>query len=138
MRVAKVTIHLSVCCRVLEVEEWDKTPAEMGTTTTRQYDVVACLNLLDRCASPLTLLRRMRTVLAPTTGRLILALVFPLTQYVESNSPRHCTSLSLIFFSSLELGPPLHVCYRRLKLLLLANCLLLCLSVLTSIRRLNH
>ncbi|VDM31610.1 unnamed protein product [Hydatigera taeniaeformis] len=68
---------------VLEVEEWDKAPAA-GSTTARQYDVVACLNLLDRCASPLTLLRRMHTVLTPSTGRLILALVLPLTQYVET------------------------------------------------------
>ncbi|CDS37367.1 methyltransferase9 [Echinococcus multilocularis] len=71
---------------VLEVEEWDKAPAEVGATTARQYDVVACLNLLDRCASPLTLLRRMRAVLTPTTGRLVLALVFPLTQYVETTA----------------------------------------------------
>ncbi|KAM7542260.1 hypothetical protein Aperf_G00000015880 [Anoplocephala perfoliata] len=60
---------------VLEIDEWDKT---------LPYDVVACLNLLDRCAEPLTLLRRMRAVLKPVSGRIVIALVLPLSQYVET------------------------------------------------------
>ncbi|VUZ45023.1 unnamed protein product [Hymenolepis diminuta] len=79
---------------VLEIDDWDKTlPAiasKMKITQADerspkpQYDVVACLNLLDRCAEPLTLLRRMRAVLKPNTGRLVIALVLPLSQYVET------------------------------------------------------
>ena len=72
---------------MLEVDEWDKTQVEAdGTGGPRQYDVVACLNLLDRCAEPLTLLRRVRAALTPSTGRLVIALVLPLSQYVESTS----------------------------------------------------
>ena len=70
---------------MLDVDEWDKNSAGTeGPEVQAQYDVVACLNLLDRCAAPLTLLRRMRAVLKPSTGRLVIALVLPLTQYVES------------------------------------------------------
>ncbi|VDD76813.1 unnamed protein product [Mesocestoides corti] len=80
---------------VLGVDDWDKPGALQVTSADPtqppsvspappQYDVVACLNLLDRCAAPLTLLRRIRAVLRPKTGRLVLALVLPLSQYVES------------------------------------------------------
>ncbi|KAM7542259.1 hypothetical protein Aperf_G00000015880 [Anoplocephala perfoliata] len=79
---------------VLEIDEWDKTlpvttsrtdviEVESGSSTP-EYDVVACLNLLDRCAEPLTLLRRMRAVLKPVSGRIVIALVLPLSQYVET------------------------------------------------------
>ncbi|VDO05048.1 unnamed protein product [Rodentolepis nana] len=80
--------------RVLEIDDWDKTlpvvPSKTKITQAdvespkAQYDVVACLNLLDRCAEPLTLLRRMRAVLKPESGRLVIALVLPLSQYVET------------------------------------------------------
>nr|CDS26361.1 methyltransferase9 [Hymenolepis microstoma] len=79
---------------VLEIDDWDKTlPAVAsktkitqadGESPKAQYDVVACLNLLDRCAEPLTLLRRMRSVLKPKKGLLVIALVLPLSQYVET------------------------------------------------------
>lgn len=41
-----------------------------------------CLNLLDRCDRPDTLLRQLRTTLAPG-GRLVVALVLPFSPYVE-------------------------------------------------------
>jgi SAM-dependent methyltransferase len=40
------------------------------------YDTIACLNVLDRCARPLSLLRRIHAAL-PTGGRLILSLPLP-------------------------------------------------------------
>ncbi|XP_059834960.1 methyltransferase-like protein 9 [Hypanus sabinus] len=62
--------------RVLEIDEWQNTGF--------QYDVVSCLNLLDRCDRPLTLLRDIRRVLEPRKGRLLLAVVLPFQPYVEN------------------------------------------------------
>ncbi|VDK88347.1 unnamed protein product [Dibothriocephalus latus] len=84
---------------VLDVEKWDQLP-ETGDTssslpTQPQYDVISCLNLLDRCSTPLTLLRRIRNVLRPGSGLLVLALVFPLKQYVEySHKPLEMMEVS--------------------------------------------
>ncbi|CAD1474265.1 unnamed protein product, partial [Heterotrigona itama] len=58
---------------VLDVEKW----YESGP-----FDVILCLNLLDRCDRPNTLLRRLRSSLAPG-GRLVVALVLPFSPYVE-------------------------------------------------------
>ena len=75
---------------MLDIESWDKSLSPMGEKTISEsteppkYDVVACLNLLDRCAEPISLLRRMRAVLKPDSGRIVIALVLPLSQYVES------------------------------------------------------
>lgn len=46
------------------------------------FNVILCLNLLDRCDRPNTLLRLLRTSLAPG-GRLVVALVLPFSPYVE-------------------------------------------------------
>ncbi|XP_068100608.1 protein-L-histidine N-pros-methyltransferase [Hyperolius riggenbachi] len=62
--------------RVLNIDEWQKTGL--------QYDIISCLNLLDRCHQPVTLLKEMRSVLEPTRGRVILALVLPFHPYVEN------------------------------------------------------
>ncbi|XP_076393199.1 protein-L-histidine N-pros-methyltransferase isoform X1 [Megachile rotundata] len=58
---------------VLDVEKWYETGP---------FNVILCLNLLDRCDRPHTLLRRLRSSLAPG-GRLIVALVLPFSPYVE-------------------------------------------------------
>ncbi|CAG2103525.1 unnamed protein product [Medioppia subpectinata] len=60
---------------VLDVEDWH----ENG----RQYDVISCLNVLDRCDRPLSMLADMKSALRPRTGRIVLALVLPFSQYVE-------------------------------------------------------
>uniref|UniRef100_H3B4S6 Methyltransferase 9, His-X-His N1(pi)-histidine n=1 Tax=Latimeria chalumnae TaxID=7897 RepID=H3B4S6_LATCH len=65
--------------RVLEINEWQSTGF--------QYDVVSCLNLIDRCDQPMTLLKDIRRVLEPTKGLLILALVLPFHPYVENAFP---------------------------------------------------
>ncbi|OCT61596.1 hypothetical protein XELAEV_18047624mg [Xenopus laevis] len=62
--------------RVLNIDEWQRTGF--------QYDVISCLNLLDRCHQPITLLKEMRSVLEPTRGRVVLALVLPFHPYVEN------------------------------------------------------
>uniref|UniRef100_S4R939 Methyltransferase 9, His-X-His N1-histidine n=1 Tax=Petromyzon marinus TaxID=7757 RepID=S4R939_PETMA len=61
---------------VLGVTEWN-------IVYDRPYDLVSCLNLLDRCERPLTLLREVRQVLRPGSGRLLLAVVLPYRPYVE-------------------------------------------------------
>ncbi|KAG9350256.1 hypothetical protein JZ751_026610 [Albula glossodonta] len=61
--------------RVLAVDGWQDTGF--------QYDLISCLNLLDRCDQPLTLLRDIRRSLVPGTGRLLLAVVLPFQPYVE-------------------------------------------------------
>lgn len=48
------------------------------------YDVICCLNVLDRCDEPLALLRSLRSRLARPSGKLVIAVVLPLSQYVES------------------------------------------------------
>ena len=62
---------------VLEIDEWHQN----GLT----YDLISCLNLLDRCDKPLTMLSQMKSCLKPESGRIILGLVLPFSQYVESN-----------------------------------------------------
>ena len=52
-----------------------------------RYDVITCLNVLDRCDRPLTLLRQMRRSLRPD-GLLVVALVLPLSPYVEHGENR--------------------------------------------------
>lgn len=49
-----------------------------------KFDVISCLNLLDRCDKPLTLLRDIKQTLCPVTGRLIVAVVLPFKPCVES------------------------------------------------------
>ena len=49
----------------------------------RHYDVIACLNLLDRCSKPLALLHQIYDRLEPSGGRLVVALVLPFNPYVE-------------------------------------------------------
>ncbi|XP_056153356.1 methyltransferase-like protein 9 isoform X2 [Lampris incognitus] len=60
---------------VLGIDEWPQKGFK--------YDLISCLNLLDRCENPLDLLRTMRQSLVPGTGRVILAAVLPFQPYVE-------------------------------------------------------
>ena len=54
----------------------------------RHYDVISCLNLLDRCDKPLTLLRHVRESLRPGSGRAVVAMVLPYKPYVEFSELR--------------------------------------------------
>ncbi|KAK7114058.1 hypothetical protein V1264_000184 [Littorina saxatilis] len=73
--------------QVAEVDSWDN-----GTTT---YDVISCLNLLDRCDKPVSMLHTMRKVLRPDTGRVLVALVIPFRPYVEFDSEDHVPTENL-------------------------------------------
>lgn len=61
-------------CRLLDVDNW---------YLDRKYDVISCLNLIDRCDTPLQLINQMRDSLKPD-GRVLLAVVLPFSAYVES------------------------------------------------------
>lgn len=61
--------------KLLGINEWQQTGFK--------YDVISCLNLLDRCDDPLTLLRDIHESLVPKTGRLIVAAVVPFQPYIE-------------------------------------------------------
>ncbi|CAH2002595.1 unnamed protein product [Acanthoscelides obtectus] len=54
----------------------------------KKYDMISCLNLIDRCTTPLTLMRQMKTALK-SNGMLLLAVVLPFSAYVESEFPDH-------------------------------------------------
>ncbi len=51
-----------------------QTPQEWAAATEERYEVISCLNVLDRCDTPLTLLKDMRLRLAPD-GLLLIALL---------------------------------------------------------------
>ncbi|TGZ59261.1 hypothetical protein CRM22_009176 [Opisthorchis felineus] len=72
---------------VIDVDAWSKVPEdpESGSVC---YDVVSCLNVLDRCDAPMTMLEQISRVLKPDTGRLVLGIVLPLKQYVEINADK--------------------------------------------------
>ncbi|BFZ19470.1 hypothetical protein BsWGS_22508 [Bradybaena similaris] len=67
--------------KVLGVSDWQ--------TTGVKYDLVSCLNLLDRCDKPLTLLADIKASLKPGSGRLLVAVVIPFKPYVEFESKTH-------------------------------------------------
>eukprot|EP01128_Nolandella_sp_AFSM9_P007478 TRINITY_DN4109_c0_g1_i1.p1 TRINITY_DN4109_c0_g1~~TRINITY_DN4109_c0_g1_i1.p1 ORF type:complete len:310 (-),score=16.07 TRINITY_DN4109_c0_g1_i1:47-976(-) len=58
-----------------------KSPAFAGQT----FDCITCLNVLDRCMTPVTLLRQMYVMLKPG-GLILIALVLPYYSYVEYQS----------------------------------------------------
>jgi 2-polyprenyl-3-methyl-5-hydroxy-6-metoxy-1,4-benzoquinol methylase len=61
---------------VLDIDKW--------SDVQEPYDVITCLNLLDRCDKPLSLLRDAKKVLKSGTGRLVVAVVLPFSPCVES------------------------------------------------------
>ena len=63
--------------RTLGIDEW-------ATRNGLKYDVISCLNLLDRCDQPLDVMHQIHSALVPETGRLLLAVVLPFKPYVEN------------------------------------------------------
>lgn len=59
--------------RLLDVESW---------WTHEKFDVVSCLNLLDRCSDPVKLLDDMKNAVKPD-GRIVVALVLPYRPFDE-------------------------------------------------------
>lgn len=71
-----------------------QTPQEWAAATEERYEVISCLNVLDRCDAPLTLLKDMRLRLAPD-GLLLIALVLPFRPFVEHGASRRQPSQHL-------------------------------------------
>ncbi len=68
---------------VLEIDSWH-------ADDERKFDFVACLNLLDRCAEPLTVLDQIKSSLKPGSDAfVIVALVLPVKPYVEFDTADH-------------------------------------------------
>ena len=65
-------IHLH---RVLGVKDWHESRF--------QFDLISCLNLLDRCDKPMSLLADIRRKLKPGVGRVLVAVVIAFRPYVE-------------------------------------------------------
>ena len=64
--------------RVLDVDRWQ------ATTTDSEYDLISCLNVLDRCDSPLSMLKQITDSLR-VGGVLVIALVHPYEPFVENH-----------------------------------------------------
>ncbi|XP_033105106.1 methyltransferase-like protein 9 [Anneissia japonica] len=67
--------------KVVGVDEW----------ANRTYDMISCLNLIDRCDKPITLLHNIHKALNPG-GIVILAVVIPYRPFVEFGSSKNCPS----------------------------------------------
>lgn len=65
---------------ILDVSSWDN-----GSV---KFDLISCLNLLDRCDKPISVLHSMKKVLKPG-GHVIVAVVLPFSPYVEFGSADH-------------------------------------------------
>ncbi|KAL0270487.1 UNVERIFIED_CONTAM: hypothetical protein PYX00_007884 [Menopon gallinae] len=71
--------------RILAIDEW---------AADRKFDVISCLNLLDRCDRPYDILHDMKTALKPG-GLIVLALVLPFRSYVEVGRSDHTPTQEL-------------------------------------------
>jgi len=60
---------------VLDENDW--------SDTNNKFDVVTCLNVLDRCEKPLTLLQDIKKVLKHDNGIAVVAFVIPYAPFVE-------------------------------------------------------
>ncbi len=63
--------------QLLEVDTWHTEHDGDG------FDLVACLNLLDRCERPLSVLSQIRDSLSPRGGLALVAVVLPFVPFVE-------------------------------------------------------
>ncbi|KAI2799723.1 Methyltransferase-like protein 9 [Blomia tropicalis] len=65
---------------LLDAKDWQ------SSTSIQSYDLICLLNVLDRCSEPLNMLADIHCSLKQSNGLFLLAVVFPLYQYVEYNS----------------------------------------------------
>ncbi|KAF5273222.1 hypothetical protein FQA39_LY07553 [Lamprigera yunnana] len=64
---------------LLEIDKWH---------TSRKFEVISCLNVLDRCDKPLMILHQIKESLE-TGGKALVAVVLPFSPYVETGSSDH-------------------------------------------------
>ena len=60
--------------------------SDLSTLGDRRWDVVACLNVLDRCSRPLDLMSDLYRLTEPHRGRVLLAVVLPFRPFVETGA----------------------------------------------------
>ena len=59
---------------------------DLSSLSTSGFDVVSCLNVLDRCSRPISLLHEIKRRLKPATGLALLAVVLPFQPFVETGA----------------------------------------------------
>ena len=69
---------------VLPIESWGEHQ--------QHFDLISCLNLLDRCDNPIDIIQTIKKALKPN-GLLLLALVLPFSPYVEQRKSREQSQL---------------------------------------------
>ncbi|XP_022338741.2 protein-L-histidine N-pros-methyltransferase-like [Crassostrea virginica] len=74
--------------KILDLDKWDN-----GAIS---FDLIGCLNLLDRCNKPMTILNSIKKALAPGVGKAIVAVVLPFKPYVEQDSKDHSPEEKLL------------------------------------------
>ena len=62
-----------------------ESPNDHPELSQRSFDCISCLNVLDRCDKPVSLLKGFSTLLKPN-GVLLLAVVLPFESFVEDGS----------------------------------------------------
>eukprot|EP00039_Didymoeca_costata_P006612 m.91908 g.91908 ORF g.91908 m.91908 type:complete len:144 (-) comp13320_c0_seq10:1457-1888(-) len=103
----------------LDIDAW----ARKGELT-RKYDVISCLNVLDRCEYPLTLLSDMRDSIGKE-GRIILAVVLPFCPFVENgpeqSAPKEglplcgSTATEQVYSMATDVFLPLGLCVQAIS-----------------------
>eukprot|EP00301_Raphidiophrys_heterophryoidea_P002332 c11085_g1_i2.p1 GENE.c11085_g1_i2~~c11085_g1_i2.p1 ORF type:complete len:228 (-),score=60.40 c11085_g1_i2:288-971(-) len=70
--------------RVIETDSLD--PSRLGEAAEGGFDVVTCFNVLDRCNTPLAMLRELAALARPRDGIVVLAVVLPWCPFVEDGT----------------------------------------------------
>jgi SAM-dependent methyltransferase len=85
---------------------------DVGPLPADGFDCVALLNVLDRCDAPRTLLLRLRQLMKPVDGRLLLAVVLPFRPFVEEGTQRRPPRESLGLSSTASFEASLDALWR--------------------------
>ena len=80
--VQRLRSHGFVCHETVDL----RTCADLLPTMRGAFDIVSCLNVLDRADRPRRLLEDLAALVKPGTGRVVLAVVLPFCPFVESGS----------------------------------------------------
>ncbi|GAB6030663.1 hypothetical protein CHUAL_007519 [Chamberlinius hualienensis] len=78
-----VTEASPVMRRILSKKDYKVLGIDTWPDDQRKYDLISCLNVLDRCNTPITLLKLMMAKVNPDGGLILLAFVTPFQPYVE-------------------------------------------------------
>jgi len=68
------------------IETGSLEPSHLGPGAEEGFDVVTCFNVLDRCHTPLAMLRQMAALARPRNGLVVVAVVLPWCPFVEEGT----------------------------------------------------